>query len=913
MRRTALFLALAGLLAASPARAGRVQSPDAPWRTITTEHYRVHFPARGGFERFATDVASRIEGIHAAVTTVVGFEAKGVVDVVVHDPSGEANGRAIPLLDGPVVELWPTPPESDSSIGHFSSWPELVVTHELAHVHHLARPQEKPTLVEKLLALPVGPVAWKAPRWVAEGYATLVEGRLTGSGRPFSAYRAAVLRAWALEGKLPAYDALSRSSGFRGGDMAYLAGSAYLEWLERRSGGRPVLAELWQRLASARRRGFAKSFEATFGISPRDGWDRFRAEVSRDALEFERLAKGAGLVEGEPWARFDGEATDLSVSPDGARLLARVLAKDAPGLRVFDLAARAAREERADGKGEGLSGGAPAEPPDAAPEFPAPVPAFSLPRIDGAVPERPSWAGSGAVVLLLKRPDAEGVLVRRPYLWTLSGSLDAAPGGTESDDDAFRPVRRGDAWVAVRGPAAVELPFEPAGPLRLDAARGFLYGAAVVDGAWNVVRVGVRKGAGGPVVSGPVEPLTRVTTAAWNPAPSPDGTTLFFTRLSARGVEVRRLALASPRPLVGPLPAPVALLAPGAVLVPEPEANTLPPPVPPPAARPYDALATLRFSSRSGLALTPSGTSWQVGAGGGDLLGRLSLLALAGFGDGAGPRGAVLGAAWRGARPSPVLTLFTALERPSSQRFVPAPGLDRQRTGGELAGEVDGRGPTRWSLRPALAAERVAFQDPVAGAETRAAAGLDAAVSRSWSRGESWGLGAEASGTLQAGRTAGEGWGLIRGRAKLRARTPLLPLSAVVEAGSIGGSPSSVDLLSLGGVTTSLVPASLDAGRVVQAALPTALAAGDRLLRMRLEAGRGLRAYLEHAAVWDSRGAHPAATRVVGLEASLASLLVDPVAAVLAGRFELTAGVHRVLDGPVDGRTVATVLLVTRP
>lgn len=912
--RLPILLAFAGILSASPARADRVQSPDAPWRTIATEHYRIHYPARGGFETFAGDVASRIEGIHAGVTKVVGFEAKGVVDVVVRDPSGEANGRALPLLHGSVVELWPTPPESDSAIGHFESWPELVVTHELTHVHHLARPQAEPTLVEKLLALPVGPVALKAPRWVAEGYATLVEGRLTGSGRPFSAYRAAVLRAWALEGKLPGYDALSRTSGFRGGSMAYLAGSAYLEWLERRAGGRPVLAELWGRLASPRRRSFTKSFEATFGLSPRDGWDRFRAEMTRDALEWERLAKGAGLVEGEPWARFGGEATDLSVSPDGTRLLARVLGKDEPGLRVFDLAARARKGERDEEKGEVRAGSAaPPDPPDAAPEFPARKPAFTLPRIDGSLPERPSWAGSGAVVLLLKRPDGEGVLVRRPYLWNLGGRLDAAPGGTESDDGAFRPVRRGDGWVALRGATAVELPFEPAGPLRLDAARGLLYGTAVVGGAWNVVRVPVKSGAAGLVVSGPFEPLTRVATAAWNPAPTPDGTALFFTRLSARGVEVRRLALASPRPSGSPLPEPAALLAPGSVLAAAAPAGTLPLPVGPPAARPYDAFATSRLSSRSGLSITPSGTSWQVGAGGGDLLGCVSLLALAGFGDGAGPRGAVLGAAWRGARPSPVLTLFTALERPSSQRFVPAAGLDRQRTGGELAFEIDGRGPTRWSLRPVLAAERLGFQGPAADSGTRALAGLDAALSRSWSRGESWGLTAEAAGTLQAGRTSGEGWSLLRARARLQVRTPLLPLSAVVETGSVGGSPASVDLLSLGGVTTSLVPASLDAGRAVQAALPTALASGDRLLRTRLEAGRGLRAYLEHATTWDSLGTRPAFTRVVGLEASLASVLLDPLAVPLVGRLELTAGVHRVLDGAMDGRTVATVLLVTRP
>lgn len=912
--RLPFLLAFAGLLSASPAPAERVQSPDAPWRTIATEHYRIHFPARGGFEPFARDVASRIEGIHAGVTKVVGFEAKGVVDVVVRDPSGEANGRALPLLGGSIVELWPTPPESDSAIGHFSSWPELVATHELTHVHHLARPQEMPTLVEKILALPAGPVALKAPRWVKEGYATLVEGRLTGSGRPFSAYRAAVLRAWALEGKLPAYDALSRTSGLRGGSMAYLAGSAYLEWLERRAGGRPVLAELWGRLASPRRRGFTKSFEATFGLSPRDGWDRFRAEVTRDALEWERLAKGAGVVEGEPWARFDGEVTDLAVSPDGTRLVARLLGKDDPGLRVFDLAPAEKDARPKEGKRKGAEvEAASAEPPDAAPEFPARKAAFTLPRVDGAVPERPSWAGSGAVVLLLKRPDEEGVLVRRPYLWTLGGRLGAAPGGTESDDDAFRPVRRGDAWVAVRGTSAVALPFEPVGPLRLDAARGFLYGATVVDGVWNVVRVRLARGQTGLVASGPVEPLTRVTTAAWNPAPSPDGASLFFTRLSARGVEVRRLSLDAARPETEPLPTPSAILAPAAIFAPADAAPTFPPPSEPPSARPYDAFTAMRFSSRSGLSITPSGTAWQAGAGGGDLLGRFSLLALGGFGDGAGPRGAVLGVAWRGVRPSPVLTLFTALERPSSQRFVPAEGLDRQRTGGELAGELEGRGSTRWALRPAVALERLSFQDTGTDPATRALAGLDASAGRAWSRGENWGVRAGAAAVLQAGRTAGDGWTLLRGGATIRVRTPLLPLAGLVETGTVGGSPSDVDLFALGGVTTSLVPASLDAGRVVQAALPTALASGDRLLRMRLEAGRGLRAYLEHAAVWDSRGARPSFTRVVGVEASIGSLGLDPLVVPLVGCFELTAGVHRPLDGAMRGRTVGTVLLVTRP
>jgi hypothetical protein len=66
---------------------------------------------------------------------------------------------------------------------------------------------------------------------VSEGYATYVEGRLTGSGRPYGVMRPAMLRQWALEGRLPTYAQLSSWGDFQGMAMAYLVGSAFLEWL----------------------------------------------------------------------------------------------------------------------------------------------------------------------------------------------------------------------------------------------------------------------------------------------------------------------------------------------------------------------------------------------------------------------------------------------------------------------------------------------------------------------------------------------------------------------------------------------------------------------------------------------------------------------------------------------------------
>ncbi|MDR1840773.1 MAG: hypothetical protein LBQ86_02495, partial [Holophagales bacterium] len=130
------------------AAADRVQSRDAHWKTIKTPHYLIHYPAdpKGGFEAFALEVASKIEGVHAKVAEWVGFEAKGPTNVLIQDPYLEANGATVPLLNRPILLLYKTPPEPDSGIGHYDNWVDLLVTHELVHLHHLMRPQNDRSL-----------------------------------------------------------------------------------------------------------------------------------------------------------------------------------------------------------------------------------------------------------------------------------------------------------------------------------------------------------------------------------------------------------------------------------------------------------------------------------------------------------------------------------------------------------------------------------------------------------------------------------------------------------------------------------------------------------------------------------------------------------------------------------------------
>jgi hypothetical protein len=855
--------------AALQAGPGRIQAPDAAWKTLRTAHYRIHYPGNpaGGFEPFALEIASKIEGIHAKVTEWVGYEAKGPIEVVIQDPVLDANGMAVPLLKRPHVVLWKTPPESDSAIGHFTSWVDLLVVHELTHIHHMMRPQNQPNFWERLVDMPVGPVAEKAPRWVTEGYATVIEGRITGSGRPHGVYRSSVIRQWALQGKLPDYYAVSGMGGFRGGSMAYLVGSAYLEWLERQNPQDPdILKKFWKQLASKKRRPFDASFRATFGLSAQDGYDRWRAEVTHDALELERRAKAQGLIrEGELVARFDGEVMDLAVSPDGTKLLGRVLGRTRPGLYVWDLAAKP-EAKKAEAKTEKPD---PNEVEDRKPEFQAPKTLQVIRRENGILPRHAWWSGKERITF--ERPQRNGEGVLEPDFCTV--------------DLLSHRITEGKASGA---------------PAKSD------FNWKELDGTWNLVRT---------LPDGKELRLTRTLAAAWQPAPTPDGKAVYYVQLSAAGCEIRKLDLALPPVAEARLPVEEKALVPRTILSPADEANLLPAPVSAPPAGDYSAWDSHFTGSRSGFQAMPSAKAVQAGWGGNDLLGRLNWQVLGSFGSVAGPRGVAAGVAYRGWRWAPSLEAFSSLEQPSRQDFAPVAGFDRERRGGELAFTWQQQGDWPVSIRPLLAHEAVKGREPLATAVARSLAGAEIRVAQNRSWGEQYAVRWAALVQSASGRTDGQSWNLERADLSLGLRlgAPLGGIRLRASEGRLAGNPTNLDRFHLGGAATSMVPASLDWNRLEQVALPDYFQTGDHLRRFRGEIGGSWYVYLEHAAVWNQGQSQPHFQRVVGAEMPIHDLVPRNLAELLLGRFTFTLGIHRTLDGAMKDRTVGTATLVLRP
>ena len=95
--------------------------------------------------------------------------------------------------------------------------------------------------------------------------------------------RAAVLRTWAMNGQLPTYAQLNSDRRFLGMSMAYLAGSAFLEWLVEKNGP-DSLRNLWARMTARQRRSFDSAFAGVFSDTPKRLYGQFTAELMIAAM-----------------------------------------------------------------------------------------------------------------------------------------------------------------------------------------------------------------------------------------------------------------------------------------------------------------------------------------------------------------------------------------------------------------------------------------------------------------------------------------------------------------------------------------------------------------------------------------------------------------------------------------------------
>jgi len=686
MNRAALLVLL---LLVTPAFA---QGPSEDWRTIETAHFRVHYPRE--YEAWATRAAERLESIRDAVSKEVGFAPPQTIDVLVTNPLATPNGSAWPLLDTPRMIFFTEPPGPDDQLGAYGHWIDLLAVHETAHVVHMLRPSRNPftRLVERF-ALPLNPITLRAPRWVLEGYATVVEGRLTGAGRPSSTIRALILRRWAEHGRLPTYAQLNTDRRFLGMSMAYLIGSAYLEWLEQRSGP-GSLRNLWARMTARHRRSFNESFIGVFGDRPDRLYGRFVAELTASAMTIER---GGEWQEGVLFQETPRATGDPAASPDGKQLAIVIRHRDRPEKLVVWSTEPAAEEQKK--YEERVREILERDPEDVRAILTKPLPrkaVQSLVMPDGGDIEEPRWTRDGKSIVFSHRVrDGEGLLHFDLYRWDfekltrithladvhdadplpdgrtavavrsrfgasqlvdvdlatgavtprMQASIDVVVTHPRVSPDGARiahVAHRDGRWTLYVNDAAITLPGDPSSPEWITNdelivtvfAQGFaeLYGVR-----WRQPPLST---AAAPAAA---TPITRTRGGAFDPAPSPDGR-IYFMSLDPDGYVVRVLED------IRRAGSPSLQTALDASLVPAipPQAGTATPFVAQPVTSHAYGIGRQELGWFTSQNFAPDQQALELGVRIGDVVGRLDTLLIGSLARKDAPEGIALATAWRG-------------------------------------------------------------------------------------------------------------------------------------------------------------------------------------------------------------------------------------------------------------------------
>lgn len=890
--------------------------------------------------------------------------------VLVDDPANVSNGSMSP---GPLLYMWPTPPNPRSMIGENRGWGEILAVHEFAHAAHLTRPSRNrmQRLISELMPVPVTRLMRQTPRWATEGYATYVEGRLTGSGRPHGVWRPAVLRTWALEGQLPTYAQMSSSEGFYGGAMAYLVGSAFLEWLvAREEGDESVLPDVWARFTARQERSFAAAFTGVFGDPPPHLYGLFTVDVTERALAVRDTIRAAGgVVDGEVFQRLSWYTGDPAVSPDGERLALVLRGRDSPSRVVVMSTTPDTLPTRVRERYE--------EVYERDPEDVAPVERWprtqraeaALWPTAGAAYDSPAWLPDGSGILVVRtelvenqrgRPDLfrwdwRTGEVRRITRGQAIREADPAPDGTWAAGlrclNARCDIVRIDLTTGAVGILAGGHELSPWFRPRVSPDGRTIVANRQVDGRWELVTMhadgsnqrllGPDDGAdrfdaeflpdGGRLVltstrggihnlelldleDGSARPLTRVLGAAVAPAPTPEGN-VFFLSLHSRGWDLRRIATEAAPAVVHVDPR----LAPAAAVGTAP-ADTFPP-APLGPIRGYGLGPRFRTLLPMGSAAVEA---YSVGAsiGSTDPIGRLSWQLQGLHGGESAWRGASLRALWRGSRPWIHLEAF-ALDGPlpvADGTPPPSDGfMDDPYYGGLLALELRGAsvGRTRL-LRLGGSAGRLAG-GLQGGLQGEPQDGAGAAVTRLLGLGElhvalrqtpgAWRVGQRLSLHGSAGRTGGADWTrwLASASFDVGGRNRSLGLS-----GSLGGTDAparSGELFGIGGAEPLIVDPGLLSQRIAMPALPPAFLRGDHVWTARAE----LRGFLPATAFYwtgDARGDGVDRYAVAGAEVALDAPAVPYVRLpAVQARF----GVGRTLEEPQDNRWRLWAILGYRP
>lgn len=234
-RRRILF-ALALLLACP--RSASAGDPTRMWRTIETEHFRIHYHTEIG--RLAQRLAVVAEYTHRVVAKILDHSPRWKVEVVISDETDDSNGMAT-VLPYAHVYLYATAPDDRSELNDYDDWLFALFVHEYTHIVHLDTIHGIARVVNWVFGFGerghlYAPNQSQA-RFVVEGLAVFEETARASGGRLRSSIYDMYLRTAALEGKLQRIDQFTNSPiQWPRGASPYLYGGVLTKFIAERYG-----------------------------------------------------------------------------------------------------------------------------------------------------------------------------------------------------------------------------------------------------------------------------------------------------------------------------------------------------------------------------------------------------------------------------------------------------------------------------------------------------------------------------------------------------------------------------------------------------------------------------------------------------------------------------------------------------
>ncbi|QKT04050.1 hypothetical protein HUS23_09585 [Ectothiorhodospiraceae bacterium 2226] len=312
------------------------QDPRLDWRTLETDHFRIHFH---GEEALAREVGAIAEAVHRRLTEPLAWRPIGKTEVVLTDTSDFPNGLATPYPYN-LMLLWVSPPEAGAFLEaeDRAQWLDTLITHEYAHVLHLDRAHAGPRALRGVFGrhLFTFPNLFQ-PTWLIEGLATHYEGTHGhGAGRGEAAEFDMLMRTEVRDGVRPLAQVNVPNASWPAGTVPYLYGVYFFQFLEAEYGAERVAAFIHAysgqlipfQLNGTARRVFGKDFPALWAEFERHLHARYAPQLA--AIRAAGPGEGAALTEGGYAGR--GQGGNLQAMADGSVYFVRADGQRRPAL-----------------------------------------------------------------------------------------------------------------------------------------------------------------------------------------------------------------------------------------------------------------------------------------------------------------------------------------------------------------------------------------------------------------------------------------------------------------------------------------------------------------------------------------------------------------------------------------------------